>query len=83
MQLNTENHGPGDDQLAQVNTQLKEKSAVQTSSQATTKAAAQSKSTAEVDNKSQAQWGFLKNIVNIDRFFSSGAEDTKKSSLTQ
>lgn len=24
----------------------------------------------------QNQWGFLKNIVNIDRFFSSGAEDT-------
>ena len=42
----------------------------------------QAKTTAEVDAKAQAQWGFLKNIVNIDRFFSSGAED-KKSSLSQ
>ena len=35
------------------------------------------KAQAEVDAKSQAQWGFLKNIVNIDRFFSSGVEDRK------
>jgi len=26
-----------------------------------------------VDMKTEAQWGFLKNIVNIDTFFSSGA----------
>jgi hypothetical protein len=25
----------------------------------------------------KAQWGFLKNIVNIDTFFSSGKEDKK------
>lgn len=31
----------------------------------------------------QAKWGFLKNIVNIDRFFASGPEDSKKGSLTQ
>ena len=27
----------------------------------------------------QNQWGFLKNIVNIDTFFSSGADTDKKS----
>lgn len=27
-----------------------------------------------LDNENQAEWGFLKNIVNIDRFFASGDE---------
>ena len=37
----------------------------------------------KVENKNQvhagnkAQWGFLKNIVNIDTFFASGKEDKK------
>jgi hypothetical protein len=30
--------------------------------------------------KSNAHWGFLKNIVNIDSFFSSGGDSKKKSS---
>ena len=37
----------------------------------------------EIDLANQAKWGFLKNIVNIDRFFASGPEDSKKGSLTQ
>jgi hypothetical protein len=28
-------------------------------------------------------WGFLKNIVNIDRFFSSGVDDRKSGGLAQ
>ena len=48
----------------------------------TTKSESQTKTTAEAESHAQAQWGFLKNIVNIDRFFSSGAED-KKSALSQ
>ena len=27
------------------------------------------------NNQAEAKWGFLKNIVNIDTFFSSGSED--------
>lgn len=30
------------------------------------------KQKAALKNKTNAQWGFLKNIVNIDRFFASG-----------
>ena len=32
-----------------------------------------------LDNGNQAEWGFLKNIVNIDRFFASGEETSPKS----
>ena len=32
-----------------------------------------------LDNGNQAEWGFLKNIVNIDRFFASGDEASPKS----
>ena len=31
------------------------------------------------DVKSNAEWGFLKNIVNIDTFFASGADQKKAS----
>jgi hypothetical protein len=31
-----------------------------------------------LDNGNQAEWGFLKNIVNIDRFFASGDEASPK-----
>lgn len=42
----------------------------------------------ELDIQNKAKWGFLKNIVNIDRFFASGAEKEeakadKKESLVQ
>jgi hypothetical protein len=40
----------------------------------------------ELDIQNKAKWGFLKNIVNIDRFFASGAEEAKtdkKESLVQ
>jgi hypothetical protein len=32
-----------------------------------------------LDNENQAEWGFLKNIVNIDRFFASGDEPSPSS----
>lgn len=83
MHLNQSAQGPVDVQLAQVNSQLKQKSASQVATKAAAKTESQSKSTAEVDAKTQAQWGFLKNIVNIDRFFSSGVDDKKSSSLGQ
>ena len=34
-----------------------------------------------LDNGNQAEWGFLKNIVNIDRFFASGEETSPKSAV--
>ena len=42
----------------------------------------------ELDIQNKAKWGFLKNIVNIDRFFASGpgaeeAKTDKKESLVQ
>jgi hypothetical protein len=83
MHLDKAEHGPTDAEYAQVNSQLKQKSASQVTTKVATKSEAQSKSTAEVDSHAQAQWGFLKNIVNIDRFFSSGAEDRKSSGLSQ
>ena len=83
MHLDEIAHGPIDAQYAQVNSQLKQKSASQVTTKVETKSEAQSKNTAEVDSKAQAQWGFLKNIVNIDRFFSSGVEDKKSAGLAQ
>jgi phosphate starvation-inducible protein PhoH len=32
-----------------------------------------------IKNKNKAQWGFLKNIVNIDTFFASGPGGSKSS----
>ena len=46
----------------------------------TTKSKVEAKSGVNADAKNQAQWGFLKNIVNIDRFFASGPDDRKSSS---
>ena len=83
MHLDSVENGPADAQYAQVNSQLKQKSASQVTTMATTKSESQSKTTAGAGSHAQAQWGFLKNIVNIDRFFSSGAEAKKSSSLSQ
>lgn len=83
MHLDQATNGPVDVQYAQVNSQLKQKSASQATTKAASKSETQSKNTAEVDSKVQAQWGFLKNIVNIDRFFSSGVDDRKSSGLAQ
>lgn len=83
MHLDKAEHGPVNTVYAQVNSQLKQKSASQVTAKVEAKSEAQSKNTAEVDSKAQAQWGFLKNIVNIDRFFSSGAEDRKSAGLAQ
>ena len=46
-------------------------------------AAAQNKIKHQVSGQANAdaKWGFLKNIVNIDTFFSSGAEEDEKKSL--
>jgi hypothetical protein len=40
------------------------------------KVATGQKEAASLDQQTAAKWGFLKNIVNIDRFFASGPEST-------
>lgn len=48
------------------------------------KVATGQKEAASLDQQTAAKWGFLKNIVNIDRFFASGPESTPPaSSLSQ
>jgi len=62
--------------------QAGQKSAIQSGNKLEASSQQQQKAQAEVDAKSQAQWGFLKNIVNIDRFFSSGADDRSTSDFS-
>ena len=68
---------PEDNQFAQTQAQMGQKAAIQMTNKLEASTQVHQKAQAEVDAKSQAQWGFLKNIVNIDRFFSSGVEDKK------
>ena len=60
-------------QLLQIQSQLSQKLQTQVGNKL------QAGAKTGVDANSQAQWGFLKNIVNIDRFFSSGAGNDRSS----